>query len=220
MMCLDLSAPMEVAAPAVAPTHSSRRVASDDTEWRRRHRRLKSSSLCTPLTGAEHGADSSLHTFESVSEHTTDSDVPRRSRGDGGMTLVEILVTIVITGTLVAAVVSATFTVVAVSGRSFTAAEVETVLINASDRITRAPQLCDYEAYVDAAALAEKWDPSLISVVVERLVSNTGNLSSDWEPQTCPADVAPFDVQRLTITVTDPGGRITRDLTVVKSSVS
>ena len=135
------------------------------------------------------------------------------------MTLVEILIAIIVSGTLVAAVVSATFTIISISGRSFTAAEVETVLINASDRINRAPQLCDYEAYVDAAAIAEEWDPELITVTVERLVENTG-AATDWEAQPCPADVSAFDVQRLTITLTDPGGRVTRDLTVVKSSAS
>lgn len=143
----------------------------------------------------------------------------RRRRGDRGVTFVEILVAIVVSGTLVAAVVNSTFTIISISGRSFTAAEVETVLINASDRINRAPQLCDYEAYVDAAALAEEWDPGLITVTVERLVENAGN-ATDWEIQPCPADVSPFDVQRMTITLTDPGGRVTRTLTVVKSSVS
>ena len=39
------------------------------------------------------------------------------------------------------------------SSIAFSGAEVETVLLNASDRVNRAPQLCDYEAYVDAAAL-------------------------------------------------------------------
>lgn len=136
------------------------------------------------------------------------------------MTFVEILIAIVVTGTLVAATISATFTVISISGRSFTTAQVETVLINASDRVNRAPQLCDYDVYVQAAALAEGWDPSLITVSVELLRDNTGDLVADWETQPCPADVDAFAVQRLTITVTDPGGRITRDLTVVKSSVS
>lgn len=155
-----------------------------------------------------------------MSGRRASTDVVRRDRGDRGTTFVEILIAIVVTGSLVAATVAATFTIISVSGRSFTSAQVETVLINASDRVTRAPQLCDYEPYVDAAALAEEWDPSQISVTVERLVENTGDLSGDWETQPCPADVSAFDVQRLTITVTDPGGRITRELTVVKSSVS
>ncbi len=139
---------------------------------------------------------------------------------DRGVSLVEIIVAIALIGTIVVATVNAIFTSISVSSRTFIAAEVETVLINASDRVNRAPQLCDYEVYVDAAALAEGWDSSLVSSTTERLVANTGDTSADWETQPCPADVAPFDVQRVTITLTDPDNKVTKTLTVVKSDVS
>lgn len=140
-------------------------------------------------------------------------------RRDHGATLTEIMVSIALIGVLVAALLGAVQASIRSSSVAFAGAEVETVLLNASDRISRAPQLCDYEAYVDAAALAEGWDISTTSVTVELLVANTGS-PSDWQPQACPADVSPFDVQRLTITATNPGGGTTRTLTVVKSDVS
>jgi len=140
-------------------------------------------------------------------------------RRDAGVSLPEILVSIVLMGTLLAAVMSAVQMSVRSSSVAFAGAQLETVLLNASDRINRAPQLCDYEAYVDAAALAEGWPDTTTSVVVEKLVANTGD-PSDWQPQTCPADVGPFDVQRLTVTATNPAGTTTRTLTIVKSDVN
>lgn len=138
---------------------------------------------------------------------------------DAGVTLPELIVSIVLMGTLLAAVMAAVQMSVRSSSVAFEGAQLETVLLNASDRVTRAPQLCDYEAYVDAAALAEGWADTTTSVVVEKLVANTGD-PSDWQPQTCPADVGPFDVQRLTVTATNPAGTTTRTLTLVKSDVN
>ncbi len=131
----------------------------------------------------------------------------------------EIVISIALMGTLFAAVMSAVQLSVRSSRLAYEGAEVETVLLNASDRVTRAPQLCDYEAYVDAAALAEGWPETSTSVVVEMLVANTG-APSDWQPQSCPADVGPFDVQRLTVTASNPAGTTTRTLTIVKSDVN
>lgn len=143
----------------------------------------------------------------------------RPVRRDEGATLVEIVISVLLLGIVVAAGLNAVQTSIRSSSLAFTVGNVETVLLNASDRIARAPQLCDYENYVDAAALAEGWDSDATTVTVERLVTNTG-AASDWAPQTCPADVGPFDVQRLTITATDPRGEVTRTRTVVKSDVN
>ncbi len=137
---------------------------------------------------------------------------------DEGITLIEIVITMALMGIVVSAVLAAVQMSIRSSSIAFKASEVETVLLNAGDRVARAPQLCNYEAYVDAAALAEGWSTDSVSVVVERLVANTGD-PSDWVPETCPADVAPYDVQRLTISATDPTGQLTRVRTVVKSDV-
>lgn len=127
---------------------------------------------------------------------------------------------IVLIGMVVSALLAAVITLINASSTVYEAAQVETVLLNAADHVERSPQRCDYEVYVDAAALAEGWSTNSVSVVVEFLATNTGSASTDWIPQTCPADVEPFDVQRLTITATDPSGKITRDLTVVKSNAN
>lgn len=140
-------------------------------------------------------------------------------RHDAGVTLTEILVSIALMGVLITAILAAIQTSIRASSIAYKGAQIETVLINASDRVSRAPQLCEYEAYVDAAALAEGWPDTALSVTVEKLVANTG-AASDWAAQSCPADVRPFDVQRLVITATDPSVGITRTLTVVKSDVN
>ncbi len=137
---------------------------------------------------------------------------------DRGSTLVELLISIVLIGVVVTSMLAALRTSVLASSLVFDAARVETVLLNAGDRVARAPQQCEYEAYVDAAAVAEGWPLDTTSVVVERLVGD-GTDPADWQPQACPDDVTAFDVQRLTITAAHPDGRITRTLTVVKSDV-
>lgn len=129
--------------------------------------------------------------------------------------MVSIVLMSVIAGALLAAVQMS----VRSSSVAFKGAATETVLLNATDRIARAPQLCNYENYVDAAALAEGWDVAATTVTVERLVANTG-AASDWSAESCPADVGAFDVQRLTITATEPTGRVTRVRTVIKSDVN
>jgi Tfp pilus assembly protein PilV len=148
-----------------------------------------------------------------------EADVQPRVPRDAGVTLTEILISIVLLGTLVSALLVAVQSSLGASSAAFDGAQIETVLLNASDRVSRAPQLCDYEAYVDAAALAEGWEVTTTSVSVEILVANTGD-PSDWQPQTCPADVRPFDVQRLTISASNPSGTVSRTLTVVKSDVN
>jgi type II secretory pathway pseudopilin PulG len=138
---------------------------------------------------------------------------------DAGTTMIEIIVAVVLMGLVLGAVVAAVQMSTRSSSIAFAASRVETVLLNAADRVNRADQRCEYEEIVDAAAIGEGWDPDAVTVTVELLVANAGD-PSDWQPQVCPAAVEPFDVQRLTITATDPGGRITRTLTMVKSDVN
>lgn len=141
-------------------------------------------------------------------------------RPDSGSTLIEIIISVVLMGTVVAALVAAVLTMIGASSTVFEAARVETVLLNAADQIDRARQQCDYTEYVEAAATAQGWQPEQIRVDGELLQSNTGDESIDWSVPDCSVtDVKAFDVQRLTITATDPSGSITRTLMVVKSSV-
>ena len=137
---------------------------------------------------------------------------------DRGSTLVEIVISIVLIGMVVVSMMAALRSSITASSVVFEAVKVETVLLNAGDRVARAPQLCEYEVYVDAAALAEGWPVTATSVTVDLLATNTGD-PTDWVTQACPDDVGPFDVQRMTITASNPDGSITRTLTVVKSNV-
>ena len=151
--------------------------------------------------------------------HTELTD-PGPPVGDRGSTLIELVLAIVLTGLVVVGLLAGIRTSVTASSVAYEGAQLETVLINAADRVARAPQLCDYEDYVDAAALAQGWSVGAINSATELLVSNTGSPSADWGPQTCPDDIQPFDVQRVTVTATTPDGKITRTMTVVKSDVN
>ncbi|MEK7426079.1 MAG: pseudouridine synthase, partial [Actinomycetota bacterium] len=86
----------------------------------------------------------------------------RRDRADGpaadrGFTLVEVVLTISLIGIIIVPILDATFTSIRASTTSRESAEVETVLQNAADRVNRAPTLCGYQIYVEAAALAKGW---------------------------------------------------------------
>jgi Tfp pilus assembly protein PilV len=148
-------------------------------------------------------------------------DPRRRPRGrDRGASLIEIVIAISLLALVVGGVLAAVRTSISASSVAYEGGQLETLLLNAADKVQRAPQQCEgYEEYVDAAALAQGWDPALVSSSVELLVANTGDPSADWTPQPCPADVGPFDVQRVEISATTPNGDLTRHLTVVKSSV-
>ncbi|NNE12085.1 MAG: type II secretion system protein [Ilumatobacter sp.] len=135
------------------------------------------------------------------------------------MTLIEMIVTIALLGLVVVGILGAVRASINASSVAYSTAELETVLVNAADRVDRATQRCEYEAYVDAAALASGWPLDAITADVELLVANSGNPSTDWAPQACPADVRPFDVQRVTITASTPEGNATRTMIVVKSDV-
>ena len=142
------------------------------------------------------------------------------ARGDRGSTLIEIMISVVLIGVLLAAILSAVQLSIKASSTAYSGAELETVLINASDRVSRAPQLCNYDQFVQAAALAENWPTSSMSVTVEKLIPKDGAVPASWTAQNCPSDVRAFDVQRVTITATNPGAQITRTLTIVKSDVN
>jgi type II secretory pathway pseudopilin PulG len=147
------------------------------------------------------------------------SDEPIR-RSDRGFTMIEAVVTIALTASIVVALLAAVRTSVKASSTIYTAAQVETTLINAADRVGRAPQRCEYDEYVEAAAVAAGWPTTSAHADVELLVGNTGDPVADWAPQACPDAVGPFDVQRLTIRVTSPDDAISRTITVVKGNVN
>ncbi len=132
---------------------------------------------------------------------------------DAGYSFVETVVAIVLMGTVILGILTAVRTSVQASSVAFESAQTETVLKNAADWVQRAEQMCDYDEYVEAAAEAADWEPSLAASSSELL--NRGGAT--WEPD-C-SNVSSSDVQRVTISVTSPNRGITRSLMVVKSNV-
>lgn len=135
--------------------------------------------------------------------------------GQRGFATIEIVISIVLIGTLVASILTATRVNIVASSVALDAAGLETALLNAADRVDRATiRDCDYQNEVAAGAP----DGFVITVVEEMLVDNpTGDPATDWIP--CAVPIQAFDVERLTITATSADRQITRTMTVVKSDV-
>jgi Tfp pilus assembly protein PilV len=149
-----------------------------------------------------------------------------RGRDDRGNTLIEVVITVVLMAIVVVPVLSAVRTSVAASSVSRSAAQVETALVNAADRVNRAPKRCNYTMYAQAAMRIQGWPASTASVTHEYYVPGVDARtpgtwkSGDALSPGC-AGLAPTDllVQRVTINLTSPDGAIHRSIQVVKSDV-
>lgn len=145
------------------------------------------------------------------------------SRDDSGFTIVEVVVTIVLVATVIVPLLSATFTSIRASTSAREVAEVETVLQNAADRVNRAPTMCGYDVYVEAAALSKGWDASQVSASYQYYVPGSTALASSpgsWAEGPCPGGArTPRLIQLVTITVRSDSGSISRSIQVVKSDV-
>lgn len=147
------------------------------------------------------------------------------ARRDGGFTFVETVLTVVLLGLVVVPVLAAVRGAIHVSSVSESAAQVETVLVNAADRVQRAPGGgCDYAVSAQAAAVAMGWDPGQIAVDQEYLDPTLGWTRGPAAPAGAgPACPESGDQERLakriTIAVTSPDGLVHRHMQVVKSDV-
>ncbi|NQY54930.1 MAG: prepilin-type N-terminal cleavage/methylation domain-containing protein [Ilumatobacteraceae bacterium] len=145
---------------------------------------------------------------------------------DRGVSLVEVVVAIVLIGTVVVATINAVSGSIRVSSTSRTAAQLETAIVNAADRVNRAERGCDYTIYAQAAVQTEGWDPSTAAVTHEYYLPaasptqqgtwQTGSAGAPGCAGTEPTDLL---VQRVTINITSPDGSVRRSIQVVKSSV-
>lgn len=144
---------------------------------------------------------------------------------DGGFTIVEVVMTIVLIALTILPILDATFTSIRASTTVREVAEVETVLQNAADRVNRAPTLCDYTQYIQAAALSTGWQATQVTATYQYYVPGSSALKATpghWENNGCPGSPpmrTPRLIQKVTVTVRSESGTINRSIQVVKSDV-
>jgi type II secretory pathway pseudopilin PulG len=147
---------------------------------------------------------------------------PQAESRDAGFSLVEAIVAILLISIAVIPLMLAGITSIRVSAQTNTIAEVETVLVNAADRVNRSSEGCDYDVFVQAAALENGWQSAQATAIYEYYEPGDDSpaVAGVWVMGACPGAQRPEGlVQRVTITVTSPDGKISRSLVVVKSDV-
>lgn len=143
---------------------------------------------------------------------------------DHGVTFIEILVAVVLIGTVVVGILAAMRTSIIVSANTREAAKVETALLNASDRVSRAPLKCaagGYDPFVEAAISTWAGSGSAVATVMHLdYDADDGAFGpSSWVSGACPTDPTAQRVQKIEITITGPDGRVTRSIDVIKSKI-
>lgn len=150
-------------------------------------------------------------------------DPPRPNEGrshrhvrDVGTSVIEVVCAIALTAILIIPLVEGLRTGIRASAINEAAANAETAIVDAADRINRAPQSCDYKIYAQASVQIRGWEAGQASVTHEHY----DPIVDAWQPGGCRFASPTEDlVQRLTITITTPNLGVTRSLQVVKSNV-
>jgi type II secretory pathway pseudopilin PulG len=147
-------------------------------------------------------------------------------RRDAGVSLIEIVISIVLMGTVVVAILNATSSSIRTSSVSRDAAQVETVVVNAADRINRAPIRCDIDGYTEyavAAVRSQGWwtnEGEFAQAADVRHEFYDPTASPPWREGVCPVDdFGKRLIQRVTVTITSPERSVRRTIQVVKSDV-
>lgn len=207
------------------------------------------------MTTAEPVADTGIRTVEGVNtgrtaepnRTLTNVDAPNDAsnptaprRDDDGTTFVEILVTIVLMGTVVVAVIGGLRGLVQASSVNADQARVEAVLVSASDRLRAAhyipcPDLDgDYGHLSAAAAATVGWNSDQVDIIdIKYWDATAGGATNeadgDWSDSnsfvsgtTCQPDISlttSRTLQKLVVQVSSPDGSIVRQIEVVKSPI-
>ncbi len=178
---------------------------------------------------------------------TSDSSTRTASEADSGSTFVEILISIVLLGFAVLAVIGGIHVVIVSSSSSNEQAKVEAILTSAADRLAATDYIpCpsfengDYANLIDAAVQTvddPNWDqPDTIKIddisfwdasagSARNAAGDPIEADGDWGPTnglTCNSDInltTSRTLQRVKIRVTAPNGGISRTIEVVKSPI-
>jgi prepilin-type N-terminal cleavage/methylation domain-containing protein len=134
----------------------------------------------------------------------------RRATGDAGVSLTELLVTIMIMGIAFTAILSA-LAVTIRSSRTHAVSADSNMALTAGVEAVKAAEYCDpalscdpmatYQAEVDGVDLPDGWEVGSLAVV------DISPVATDLRT-----------VQRITVDVTSPDGDVTRSLTIAKTA--
>ncbi|MBT5754406.1 MAG: hypothetical protein HOI41_05530 [Acidimicrobiaceae bacterium] len=145
-------------------------------------------------------------------------------RRDSGSTFVELVIAITLLAIVAVPTLRAVITSIQASTSATAAAEVETALLNAVDRVNRSPaDRCDYQQFARATILTQGWGEETVDI--EHAFLDSSLNPTDWSvgPDSgpaCPAGEYRDDlIQQVAITVTSPNGKVSRTIKVVKSNV-
>jgi prepilin-type N-terminal cleavage/methylation domain-containing protein len=177
--------------------------------------------LAVPIATVAQGG-----TVADVESRNEDEQGLTRAGRDRGFSIIEVIVTLTLMAVVLVPILSAVAVTVRSSSQGRSAAQVETALVNAADRINRAPKTCDYTIYAQAAVQSQGWEPDRATVQHSYYKpgpspSFADGASATWvEGQACEFSTATEGlVQRVVISVTSPDGDIRREMQVVKSDV-
>ena len=145
-----------------------------------------------------------------------------RAGRDRGFSMIEVVVTITLMSVVLIPIMSAVAMSIKSSSQGRSAAQVETALVNAADRVNRAKQDCEYKGVVNGAMTLQGWTPDQVSLSYAYYDPPASpDLTGAWvEGAACKPGTPLLDqVQRVTISVSSPDGAIHREIEVVKSRV-